>query len=259
MAWRLAVSLETLRNEVNARWPGRNKASDGTLGDTAHAATASDHNPNPQGVVCAFDITHDPTDGPDCDVLFAELADRRHPDCKYLIWDRQIVRAYDKPGIPAWMPAPYTGADPHTNHIHVSVGVGPDGHSAPGTYDHDAPWLDSTLTPAESQSHGQFPAPPLQSTEDDMTPAFALDSTGRRWELVVGDDRQCYAYIDDKLDPKALGGEWTSGLVAYNFGNLIGVSGRGKDGGLWHMSFDPADAHGTVKFKSLGGHIFPAA
>jgi len=42
MSWRLARSLEPLRNEVNAAAPNRSKASDGTIGDTAHSSRASD-------------------------------------------------------------------------------------------------------------------------------------------------------------------------------------------------------------------------
>src|SRR5688500_6227543 len=68
---RLADSLRQFRDEVDTRWPNRNKRSDGWLGDAAHQATPSDHNPNPQGVVCAFDLTHDPANGVDCNELFA--------------------------------------------------------------------------------------------------------------------------------------------------------------------------------------------
>src|SRR4051794_9209283 len=60
MAFRLAKALETLRSQVNAAHPTRRKASDGWIGDTAHSARKSDHNPNSAGVVCALDMTHDP-------------------------------------------------------------------------------------------------------------------------------------------------------------------------------------------------------
>lgn len=48
----------TLRDQVNARWPKRDKRSDGWIGDSAHAArgNASFHNPDKRGLVFAIDI-----------------------------------------------------------------------------------------------------------------------------------------------------------------------------------------------------------
>lgn len=153
MSWRLAKSLEQLRSEVNTLWPNRSKASDGTIGDAAHG-TKTDHYPNPQGVVCAFDLTHDPANGVDCNLLFAAVIKRRHPASKYHIWQDKVVRAYDKPGIPAWTVAPYTKGG-HFGHMHNSVGVGPDGQST-GPYDIATPWLVGLTDPAQP--------------EDDLTP-----------------------------------------------------------------------------------------
>ena len=49
----------TLRNEVNRRWPRRDKRSDGWIGDKAHQARKSDHNPDARGWVHAIDIDAD--------------------------------------------------------------------------------------------------------------------------------------------------------------------------------------------------------
>lgn len=38
MAWRLAKSLVTLREQVNALSPNRSRVSDGTIGDKTEAA-----------------------------------------------------------------------------------------------------------------------------------------------------------------------------------------------------------------------------
>ncbi len=110
MAWRLANSLVTLRNQVNAAYPNRDKASDGTIGDAAHAGTVSDHNPNSAGVVTAFDIDSDLNGGNIWDLANSIKTD---PRVKYLIVNRQIY-------INGWQP--YNGPDPHTSHLHVSVG-----------------------------------------------------------------------------------------------------------------------------------------
>lgn len=134
MAWRLAKSLETLRNQVNATYPSRSKVSDGTIGNAAHAATASDHNPNSQGVVCALDLTHDPAHGFDAHALAERLRVNRHPNLKYIISNSRIAGAWTN-----WGWQKYTGSNPHSKHIHVSVGNSSDGRST-GNYDDASNW-----------------------------------------------------------------------------------------------------------------------
>lgn len=56
---KLVAAGVTLRDQVNARWPKRDKASDGWIGDPAHAARVSDHNPDKNGWVHAIDIDED--------------------------------------------------------------------------------------------------------------------------------------------------------------------------------------------------------
>ena len=121
--------------QVDQRWPKRNKASDGTIGDAAHASRNSDHNPwikeanSRLGVVSAIDITHDPGNGPDCNVLAAALIRNGDKRIKYIIWSRRIWN----PDIsPYWRP--YNGANTHTKHLHLSV------RSTKGFYDNEAEW-----------------------------------------------------------------------------------------------------------------------
>lgn len=111
MAWRLANSLITLRDQINKNYPGRNKASDGTIGDAAHASSVSQHNPNSAGVVTAFDITHDPAHRLDGGSLAESLT--KDGRTWYVIWNNRIWEEGQ------WIT--YNGSDPHTSHVHIST------------------------------------------------------------------------------------------------------------------------------------------
>jgi len=53
---RLVKGGERLRDQINKRFPGRDKASDGWIGDRAHSQRKSFHNPDSRGWVHAIDI-----------------------------------------------------------------------------------------------------------------------------------------------------------------------------------------------------------
>ena len=140
MAWRLAESLKVFRDAVNARFPGRAKVSDGTIGDAAHASRPSDHNPDPDGVVKALDITTDPDDGANTEALAEHLRQTRDPRLKYVIAAGRMFSSYAAHGVPAWTWRPYTGTNPHVRHFHLSV------QKDAAHYDDRAPWkLDGIL------------------------------------------------------------------------------------------------------------------
>lgn len=114
--WRLAESLEKLRDEVNVLYPNRSKASDGTRGDAAHAKRKSDHNLNAQGVVCALDLTHDPKNDADMYAIAEYIITHRHPALAYVIFRRSFASQ-----LSGWKWRQYTGSNPHIKHMHVSV------------------------------------------------------------------------------------------------------------------------------------------
>jgi peptidoglycan hydrolase-like protein with peptidoglycan-binding domain len=137
MTWRIARAILALRAEIDALAPNRNKVSDGTIGDAAHATRVSDHNPYVKdarglGVVRALDVTHDPSGGLDAGRLAEHVrilganGDRR---VRYVIWNRRIVSATS-----GWRWRAYLGSNPHTRHVHISV------PESAGAYDFDAPW-----------------------------------------------------------------------------------------------------------------------
>jgi hypothetical protein len=133
MAWRVAKSLETLRMQVNAKWPGRSRASDGTIGDAAHADGVSDHNPDENGVVKALDLTHDPLHGPDARKLAEALVASKDARIKYIISNGEIVSGMGQDH-PAWVWRRYTKSNPHRKHVHVSV------RKPSALYDLETPW-----------------------------------------------------------------------------------------------------------------------
>lgn len=111
MSWHLAPSLVQFRDEVNHHWPKRSKKSDGTIGNAAHQATKSDHNPNKRGSVNAIDITY-----PGVDPVAVIAAVKKHPSAHYVIFNKKIYTSENN-----WVAKPYKGASPHTEHLHISI------------------------------------------------------------------------------------------------------------------------------------------
>lgn len=157
--WRLAESLDQLRDEVNAQFPSRSRISDGTIGDAAHASRSSDHNPwvsdgKGYGVVTAIDLTDDPDSGFDANKLVDWLVKVSHDKrIKYIIHDRKIYSSYGTTTAPAWAARPYSGPNPHTKHVHISV------ESSPGKFDDRSSWgVKKAFAPPEP------PKPPQQTS-----------------------------------------------------------------------------------------------
>jgi hypothetical protein len=112
---RPAYSLDVLLGQLDTLYPNRSKASDGWIGDPAHASRTSDHNPDRYGIVRARDFTHDPDDdmGIDCHWLATMLVKSFDTRIKYIIWNRRIWQWN------GWQA--YSGTNPHTSHLHLSV------------------------------------------------------------------------------------------------------------------------------------------
>ena len=127
MTWKLSPALVRLRDELNAAYPKRSKASDGSIGDTAHSARKSDHNPDSAGWVRAIDVTEwDPgtpnVDGDDVAEALAEfLRASKDPRVKYVIWRGRMFASYATASRKAWTWGRYTGPNGHFKHCHVSV------------------------------------------------------------------------------------------------------------------------------------------
>jgi len=109
--WTLDKHLNYIVNDVKKKFPG---IVVGTIGDAAHRARKSDHNPDSKGVVHAADFMIGGSfSASDADTLSKQLATTADPAVKYVIYNRRIWEN----GV--WRK--YTGSDPHTNHVHLSV------------------------------------------------------------------------------------------------------------------------------------------
>ncbi len=152
--WREAKSLLELRDQVNAKWPTRSKDSDGTIGDEAHQHRVSDHDPDENGIVTAMDITHDPKSGCDSYLLAEMLRSAKDGRIKYIISNRKIASGSGQDH-QAWVWRPYTGANPHDHHVHISV------KDIPSIYDDVKPWnLGAEVAAANLPDPKEYPTPP---------------------------------------------------------------------------------------------------
>jgi hypothetical protein len=133
MTWRLANSLIRLRDQIDIKFPGRSKNSDGTIGDLAHSERKSEHNPNDRRVVTAMDITNDPHGGLSSRKLAEYLILKRDPRLWYVISNKEIA-SYDHENF-KWRP--YAGVNPHDHHMHISVRQTPDLYDGMGKWDLD--------------------------------------------------------------------------------------------------------------------------
>ena len=148
----LAPSLIAARNEANAIAPRRRRTSDGWLGDAAHQARESDHNPTSVGgqqMVHALDLSHDPAGGFDAHAHARNIAARHDPRVKYIISNRQI---WNPSVSPNWRP--YRGTNGHTIHIHISI------RPTTAARNDTSPWFGASIP---------FPTPP--TTSPDPVPA----------------------------------------------------------------------------------------
>ena len=132
MNWITVPNLLECREQMNARFPNRDKSSDGTIGDAAHQQSASSHNPDISGTpefrdsdslneVRALDLDKDLRDATlvsmeDLVQLWVKLARTGQLWwVRYLIYNKRIWHKRD-----GYLTRIYTGDNPHTDHVHVN-------------------------------------------------------------------------------------------------------------------------------------------
>lgn len=129
----LTRGLTTVRAEINRVFSGRDKATDGWLGDSSHSGLVSGHNPDISGraeyrdgdskdEVRAIDVDRDLVPGSDVDWMerVVQHIVRRaragtYVPFRYLIYKRRIWRRSA-----GWVTEAYTGGNAHDHHAHFS-------------------------------------------------------------------------------------------------------------------------------------------
>lgn len=113
-----APVLDRYVRALDARWPHRDRRSDGWIGDHAHQLRKSDHNPDwtskPPGVVRAEDTDN----GPGVHVPTVLASCFLNPATHYVIYQTTIWTSERH-----FRAARYTGT-PHTQHVHLSIAPG---------------------------------------------------------------------------------------------------------------------------------------
>lgn len=134
--WYLNPALTRFRAAVDVAWPNRDRASDGTIGNEAHQATVSDHNPDPDGSVDAWDMDVDGVPVEHLKTVF-----QSHESALYWIHNDQIARRAG-----GWKREPYANyAGPvrnrHERHVHWNTRQSHENSTAPWEVD-DMPTVD---------------------------------------------------------------------------------------------------------------------
>jgi hypothetical protein len=112
----------TLRSQIDKRFPRRDKRSDGWIGDKAHQARISDHNPDAEGWVHAIDIDADLGKPGDAQLLADQIvayAASGLPGAnriRYVVFNDQVASGTYSKTRWQWRGRGYG----HREHIHVS-------------------------------------------------------------------------------------------------------------------------------------------
>lgn len=125
MTWKPAPNLKLRVAMVHEVWPAMVV---GEIGDPAHKTEESDHNEDERGIEHAADFMtkNDTAYAGAAPIILAWLLSDV-TDLQYVIHDRIIYGRNEKNG---WKGTPYTGDDPHIDHVHVSTKHGSVGKNA---------------------------------------------------------------------------------------------------------------------------------
>lgn len=231
-AWVLVKSLAHVRAQFNTAFPGRDKASDGSIGDQAHQTSLSGHNPDEEGhsettdadsvnEVRAIDIDADlRKTGVTMEMVVQHLVTLCRTGkitfIRYIIFSKRIWKKSA-----GWVTQAYKGKNPHDKHAHVSVE--PDTVSENATPDLGLAKLGEKPVP---------PKPPAAPPKPSPLPSYRLGSRTIK-EGATGTDVQfVQRFIGASRCGTADGkfGAKTTGGVKWYQRDIMGLTGRNVDG-----------------------------
>jgi hypothetical protein len=198
MAWQLNPALTAFRAAVNVAYPGRDKGSDGTIGDLAHQRTASDHNPDIDGSVDAFDMDVNLRSGNDPQAIEnLKRVFERHEASSYWIHNDQIALRSE-----GWRRKSYAyvgpGRNRHEAHVHWN----------------------------SRQSHERSTAPWVIAVEDDMP--LTPDEVVAIWSVNAGSKNTPVRALD-RLNEGAAAAKATLAAVQMLASAVAGVDEATRD------------------------------
>lgn len=121
-----APSCVRALHEATTIAPNRRTSSDGICASSTHHQQnpGSDHEPNivvgGKHYATAVDVSQD-KDHFDAEAMVEKLRIAKDERIKYVISERHMYSSYASHGFPPYTWRPYSGPDPHTNHVHISI------------------------------------------------------------------------------------------------------------------------------------------
>lgn len=163
MSWTAAPALLAILADADRVAPGRSHASDGTIGDPAHAASKSDHNPDFRGIVHACDVTNDPGHGMDtwhwAQVIAGRMMLGQETRVEYLVSFDGNVDVIFHPSVSLAWRQNGSAKQEHRSHLHVSIKY------SEAAENDVRPFFVTAITPPP-------PKPPVLLEDDDMPTIF---------------------------------------------------------------------------------------
>jgi hypothetical protein len=181
--WIVVPNLNELKEQMDKRFPKRDKASDGSIGDTSHQASSSSHNADKTGSpefrdgdsadeVRARDFDADTKDAVTAEMVVQHII--KHARAGTFWWVRYVIfngRIWHKSD--GYVTRKYTGSNKHTQHFHVNSDFTQKADTVKGTN-----WrLDDLGKPAAPK-----PSRPAQLVVDGKLGPTTI----KRWQQVMG-------------------------------------------------------------------------